>query len=471
MDIAAILADLDDAPRIRHRNDRPVDVDGGAVVYWMQRAQRARDNPALDVAIDAGNALGKPVVVFHGLTPRYPGANERHYAFLIDGLAEIARGVEARGAVFTFRPYPGDDLIAFCAEVRAALVVGDENPLREPERWRRAAGERLPMRLVTVDADVVVPGARFPKEEWAARTLRPKITRLLDEFLRPGREPRARVRFSSEGRPASESIEPARLLRDLPLDRGARPVPGMRGGPEAGEQALADFVERRLSWYDEQRNRPENAEGTSLLSAYLHFGHLGPRGVALAVAAVDDRPRLVEAKAAFLEQLIVRRELAVNFVSRNPAYDAIDGFPAWARKTLDEHAADPRPHVYSDEALERGETHDPLWNAAQREMVQSGRTHGYVRMYWAKKLLEWTEHPARALAVAIRLNDRYFLDGRDPNGYANIAWAIGGKHDRPWAPARPIFGMVRYMSYASTSKKFDCKAYVARVAALEAGRT
>jgi deoxyribodipyrimidine photo-lyase len=466
-DLPPLPASLDADPRARRRNDRPVDASGRCVVYWVQRAQRAFDNPALDAAVEAANALGKPLVVFHGLTPRYPNANERHYAFLLDGIADLARGVEARGAAFAFRPWPANDLVRFAAEVRAALVVGDENPLREPERWRRAAAERLPTALVTVDADVVVPSALFPKEEYAARTIRPKIHAHLERFLVPSREPRARVAWPSRERPASLPLEKAALLRDLPLDRSAAPVPGARGGSKAGLAALRGFLDGRLARYHERRNRPEHADGTSLLSAYLHFGHLGPRGVALAARDSGAPP---EAVAAFLEELIVRRELAVNYVARNPAYDRYEGLHAWARRSLEERLSDARAHLYSDAQLERGETHDPLWNAAQREMVRTGRMHGYLRMYWAKKILEWTEHPAAAFDAAVRLNDRYELDGRDPNGYTGIAWAIGGKHDRPWAPARPIFGTIRYMSLASTSRKFDGRAYMARVAALEAGR-
>jgi len=451
-------------PRARRRNDRPVDPSGACVVYWVQRAQRAFDNPALDAAILAANELRKPLVVFHGLSPRFPGANERHYAFLIDGIADLARGVEERGAAFAFRPWPENKLERFCAEVKAALVVGDENPLRETERWRVAAAERLTAPLVTVDADVVVPTSLLVKEEYAARTIRPKIHAQLERFLVPSGEPRCAVPFPAAARPASRPVDKAALLRDLPLDRSAAPVPGVVGGSAAGRRALQAFLDGGLAAYHERRNHPEDAKGTSLLSAFLHFGHLGPRAIALAVRATDAP---AEAKAAYIEELIVRRELAINYVARNPAYDRYEGLHAWARKSLDEHLGDARAYVYTDEQLERAETHDPLWNAAQREMVLTGRMHGYMRMYWAKKILEWSEHPSAAMSTAIRLNDRYELDGRDPNGYTGVAWAIGAKHDRPWAPARPIFGTIRFMSFASTSRKFDSKAYMRRVAAHE----
>jgi deoxyribodipyrimidine photo-lyase len=458
-------ASLRSDPRARLRNDRPVGAAGEVVVYWMERAQRAADNPALDAAIDAANEIGKPLVVFFGLAPWYPNANERHYTFLFDGLPELARGVEARGAAFAFRPFPEHRLLPFCEEVRAALVVGDENPLREPERRRRAAAERLPVALVTVDADVVVPSALFPREEAAARTLRPKIAAALPRFLAPSREPRVRATLPPGRRPASRPIEPARLLRELPIDRSAGPVRGERGGRAAGLRALRRFVGRALARYDEDRNRPELGAATSLLSPWLHFGQIGPREAALAARAAD-APEA--AKAAFLEQLVVRRELAVNFVARNEAYDRYEGVPAWARRSLEARLGDPRPRIYTEEELEGAATDDPLWNAAQREMAATGRMHGYVRMYWAKRLLTWTEHPARAHEIAVRLNDRYFLDGCDPNGYANIAWAIGGKHDRPWPP-RPIFGNVRSMSLAALRRKLDIDGYIARVDAAIAG--
>jgi deoxyribodipyrimidine photo-lyase len=215
-------------------------------------------------------------------------------------------------------------------------------------------------------------------------------------------------------------------------------------------------VRGRLAGYGSARNHPE-ADGTSRLSAYLHFGQIGPREVALAVRDSGAPP---DDTRAFLEEFIVRRELAWNFVRFNPRYDTLDGCERWARRTLDEHRDDRRDPVYTLAELEQAGTHDPLWNAAQRQMVRSGWMHGYVRMYWAKKILEWSPTPEEAMARAIELNDRYELDGRDPNGYAGIAWAIGGKHDRAWGPERPVYGKIRYMSFASTSRKFDSRSYM-----------
>jgi len=222
---------------------------------------------------------------------------------------------------------------------------------------------------------------------------------------------------------------------------------------------LRQFVKERLAGYERQRNQPD-IDGTSQLSPYLHCGHLGPHTVALAVKNADAP---LGDREAFLEQLIVRRELSINFVKFNSNYDTLQGAEPWALRTHQEHRRDEREYLYSESQLENAETHDPLWNASQQQMVASGWMHGYLRMYWAKKILEWTRTPEEAFAIAVRLNDKYELDGRDPNGYTGIAWAIGGKHDRAWGPERPVYGKIRYMSHASTSRKFNSKGYIDRV--------
>src|SRR5688572_7512816 len=443
-------------PRVRQRRSGAPDPDGRCVVYWMQRAQRAADNAALDLAIEAGNTLRTPVVVFFGLHAFVERANLRHYRVLLEGLPELAEALERRGVGFVLRGFPEHRLLPFLDEVKPALVVGDENPLRQTEGWRRtiAAGLRVP--LWTVDADVVVPSALLLKEQYAARTIRPRIHARLSEQLVTPKAPRAAVRWRAPR--GLHRLRPSLALLDgFPCDRSVAPVSDFTGGRAEGRRRLRAFVRRRLDTYEADRNHPER-DGTSGLSPYLHFGQLGPREVA---RAVQDAAGSHAGAAAFLEQLIVRRELAVNFVTFNPRYDSLDACEPWALHTLGRHARDRRPVLYTADQLEAAETHDPLWNAAQRQMVESGWMHGYVRMYWAKKILEWTRRPDEAFDLAVVLNDRYLLDGRDPNGYANIAWAIGGKHDRPW-PERPVTGTIRWMSFASTSKKFDAKAYIER---------
>lgn len=428
----------------------------------MQRAQRGLDNPALDVAIQVANELQKPLAVFFGLHPKYPNSNWRHYAFLVNGLAETAARVEERRAAFVFRPFPNHSLYQFCDEVKPSVVIGDENPMREPERWRQQAAHNLTVPFYTVDADVVVPMKFFAKEEYAARTLRPKINKLLPMFLIPCENYKAMFHWKQHEKPKSTTEINQTILDTLPLDRTIQPVAGQTGGTTEGLYRLQHFVSQSIAHYDTDRNLP-HINGTSGLSAYLHFGQLGPLTIAQAVQSAD-APQ--PAKDAYLEELIVRRELAINFVARNPNYDTLAGCHGWARKTLAESSTDPREIVYSEVQLENAATHDELWNAAQIEMVKTGRMHGYLRMYWAKKILEWSPTPEEAYAIAVRLNDRYQLDGRDPNGYTGIAWAIGGKHDRPWAPRRRIFGMIRYMSYGGCKRKFDIPAYIRKVSAM-----
>jgi deoxyribodipyrimidine photo-lyase len=457
MTASSSLDRLADDPRVTVRRAGAPDPGGQAVIYWMQRAQRVADNPALDLAIDAGNALGKPVVVFFGLVSTYPGANLCHFRFLVDGLPDIAAGLARRRAGFVLRLGVQHDLEKLCSEIRPALVVIDENPLREPERWRQRAAERLRVPFWSVDADVVVPTGLLEREQYAARTIRPRIHRQLEWFLVAPREPAARVRWRAP--PRLPSLDPGSdLLNGLAIDRSLAPAPEFHGGPTEGHRRLRRFLAERLRGYAVARNHPE-LDGTSELSAYLHFGHLGPREVALAVRDADAP---LADRQAFLEQLIVRRELGVNFVRFNSSYDTLAGCEPWARETLRRHHRDRRPHLYSARQLDQAETHDQLWNAAQRQMVTTGWTHGYIRMYWAKKILEWTRSPEEAMAIAVDLNDRYEIDGRDPNGYAGIAWAIGGKHDRAWGPERPVFGTIRYMSFGSTSRKFDSRHYVDR---------
>lgn len=438
--------------RVLVRRDGPPDPEGRCVVYWMQRAQRTLDNPALETALQAANELNLPLVVFLAIFP-YPGANLRHYGFLLEGLAEIAAGLASRHIGFVLRRFPDHGLLQFCAEVQPALVVGDENPVREPERWRQAAARKLRVPFWTVDADVVVPARLLEKEQYAAYTIRPRIHRLLPQFLRSLETVETRVRWRA---PAGlQSLRPQdELLQGWNLDRSVSPVAAWQGGAGAGLRRLRTFLEQGLGQYEEGRNHPE-LDGSSRLSVWLHFGHLGPLTIAL---AVQSAAAPAAARDAYLEQLIVRRELAINFVRYNPHYDSFDGSEEWARRTLLQHVRDPRPMLYPEARLERAETGDELWNAAQIQMVERGWMHNRMRMYWAKKILEWSRTPAEAWELAVRLNDRYELDGRDPNGYAGIAWAIGGKHDRPWFE-RPVFGTIRYMSEASYGKKFDSRLY------------
>lgn len=448
------LSRLASDPRVTVRRSGPPSPNGTCVVYWMQRAQRGLDNPALDVAVEAANALGKPVVVFFAPVPYYPHANLRHYRFLNEGIPDIAEALERRNIGFILRRFPEHSLIKFCTEVNAALVIGDENPMREPDSWRRKAATKLVLPLWTVDADVIVPSYLLQKEQYAAHIIRPRLQALLGPFLVASPNVKAKVAWQQ---PAEiQSLDTGfDITQNWPLDTSVGPVSGFRGGTKEALRLLDNFLKNGLQSYATLRNKPE-LSGTSRLSPYLHFGHISPITVALAVEKAD-APK--EDKEAFLNQIITWRELAVNLVRFNPNYDNFECGEPWAHRTLAAHANDDRPVLYSEQQLEHAETHDELWNAAQSQMTNTGWMHNYLRMYWAKKILEWSPSAAQAYQIAVQLNDKYELDGRDPNGYAGIAWSIVGKFDRPWFD-RPIFGLIRYMSGASTGKKFNSKKYI-----------
>jgi len=446
-----LITSLELDPRVRVRAPGTADRDGPCVVYWMRRSVRARDNPALEVAIQVGNAFGKPVLVFFALVP-VANANLRHYAFLVQGLPEIQEELARRQVGFVLRRYPDHSVIKLCTQVRAALLVTDENPMRGPEQRLGRVVQQLRIPVWSVDSDVVVPGSLIPTKQYAARIIRPKLLRLREQFAVKGRNRVARIawRRSVLSLPCDQSC-----LEGLKIDRSVQPVRELCGGTRSALRVLREFIRHRLADYPLRRNHPETA-GTSQLSAYLHFGHISPVTVALQVLkASAPHP----AKEAFLDKLITWRELAVNFVRTHELYDTIECAEPWAHRTLAKHARDKRPTSYNERQLENAETHDTLWNAAQIQMVERGWMHNYMRMYWAKKILEWSRSPAEAFQIAVRLNDKYEIDGRDPNGYAGIAWAIAGKFDRPW-PERPIFGQIRYMSAASTGRKFDSKQYI-----------
>lgn len=457
--LPAVIQSLANDPRVTVRRAGEPLRNGRCIVYWMQRAQRGVDNASLDLAIRSGNAMGLPVVVFLSIISNYPNANLRHYAFLEQGLRDIEEDLASRNVALVVKRPQENRLEKFLDDAGAALLIGDENHCREPERWRKALSKRLAIPFLTVDADVVVPSGLFTRNFYALHHFRPHLLRELPKYLR-GQEPVKADRewkrppnFSSfhVGDPITEGWKN--------LDRSVAPVETFTGGTRAALRGLNEFVCFRLKDYPENRNRPELV-ATSQLSPYLHFGHIGPLTIALAAqSAVKEGKATQAALDAFLNELIGWRELSVNFVKHVPDYDSLGCAPEWAKKSLREHARDRRPYQYDLGTMERAETHDDLWNAAQMQMVKSGWMHNFMRMYWAKKILEWSPTPEVAYEYAVLLNDKYELDGRDPNGYAGIAWSIAGVHDRPWFD-RPIFGTIRYMSRESTGRKFNSKQYI-----------
>jgi deoxyribodipyrimidine photo-lyase len=426
----------------------------GPVVYWMSRDQRVKDNWALLYAQELALSLGRPLGVVFCLAPAFLGATLRQYGFMLKGLREVSRDLDNLNIpFFLLRGDPPQELGRFVENHPVGAVVSDFSPLRLVREWRSAAAQNLKVSLEEVDAHNIVPcWVASPKAEYGAYTLRPKLKRLLPEFLEEFPE-LARHPITWEGeRP---EIPWENLAAALAIDFSVPEVTWLTPGERAASTQLGHFLEQQLPFYQERRNDPTQG-GQSDLSPYLHFGQMAPQRVAL---EVEDCQGHDASREAFLEELIVRRELSDNFCFYQPYYDIFAGFPTWAQKTLNQHREDRREYLYPLEALELARTHDDLWNAAQREMVQRGKMHGYMRMYWAKKLLEWTASPEEAQALAIYLNDKYELDGRDPNGYAGIAWSIGGVHDRAWFE-RPIFGKIRYMSYKGCRSKFNIEAYI-----------
>ena len=448
-------------PRVTVRREGHPGPKGKCVVYWMQRAQRGIDNHAVDIAAQAANLLGLPLVVYFAAIANFPHANLRHYAFLNQGLPDIEADIASRNIAFVMRRAPHESHEQFLADAAAALLIGDENPMREPERWRKHLAAHISIPFWTVDSDVIVPSKLIEKAQYGAYTLRPRLNRLLPDFLRPCENIHAQHTWKRPRNFYADSVHEDITLGWKHFDRTVLPVDAWPGGTHAALKRLKLFTARMLENYEAQRNHPET-DGTSCLSPYLHFGHIGPLTIALAVnAAVKKHPNLALARDSYFNELITWRELAINFVRYTPDYDSPDCAEPWAKTTIAEHARDEREYIYTLAQLEGAQTHDDLWNAAQLQMLHYGWMHNHMRMYWAKKILEWSPDIPTAMKHAIYLNDKYFLDGRDPNGYAGVAWAILGKFDRAWNE-RSIFGKIRYMSGASTGRKFNSKQYIAQ---------
>jgi deoxyribodipyrimidine photo-lyase len=446
--------------RIKELNDQPTRK-GRYVLYWIQASVRVIDNPALLYAIQQADKLGIPVLAVFGLTDRYPEANLRHFTFLVEGLQDAEQELEKLGirlAVLDAQP----DEAALRLAPEAALLVTDRGYLAHQRRWRANVAQRAPCPVRQVEGDLVLPVEEVSdKSEWSAATIRRKIHRIRDRYLAAG-DPLYSPRKDSLGIRIDGALQPGQdLIGKLNIDRSVQPVAQFKGGSNRAFERLEQFCRNSLRYYHSLRNDPAQ-EHQSNLSPYLHFGQISPLTVALAVRAVRGAPR--EAKDAFLEELIVRRELAFNFVYYDQHYGSYACLPEWAKRTLEEHRKDSRPYLYGREQLEGANTHDPYWNAAMEEMRLTAKMHGYMRMYWGKKILEWSESPEQAYQTALHLNNRYFLDGRDPNSYAGVAWCFG-KHDRPWAE-RPIFGKIRYMAASGLRRKFDMDGYLRRVNAL-----
>lgn len=430
------------------------------VLYWMQASQRTRYNHALEYSLRDANLRGLPLVVCFCLTSFYPEAQHRHFQFMLDGVIDVAHDLKERGIRFVL--LLGDIPDEICRIGRdAAIVYTDRGYQRHQKEWRRRVAETLVSSVVQVESNVVVPvEVASNKREYAARTLRPKINAHVESYLRGLQRLEPKCGYYQGAIEGSHDPIEIDLRAITPaIDDTTPPVANVRGGMYRAAELLERFISQRLDRFGTDRNDPVGS-ATSELSPYLHFGQISPIEILLAAERAlgsDD-----ESVRTLKEELIVRRELAINFVNYEPNYDSYQALPEWARATLDNHRDDQRDYLYDFDAFTAAETHDPYWNAAMNEMKTTGRMRGYMRMYWGKKVLEWTESPESAYAILLTLNNAWFLDGRDPNSYANVGW-IFGLHDRPWGE-RPVYGKVRYMNANGLRRKFDIDEYVRRYA-------
>ncbi len=478
-------------PELRRtvENRAPLRADGAFVLYWMTAFRRVKDNFALDRAVELARALSRPLVVLEALRADYAWASDRLHRFVLDGMADNA----AQLARTPVRYYPyvepalgaGRGLLEGLAQ-DACAVVTDDSPVFFLPRMRAAAARRLTVRLESVDSGGLLPMRATDRVFYRAYDFRRFLQQTLPAHLEqaPATDPFAGPPLPSaelprdileRWPPATPELLSGITLADLPIDHRVAPV-DERGGATRAGALLRRFIDDRLEHYDELRNHPDD-DAASGLSPYLHFGHISTHRVFAELARHDgwdasmlaDRRRgqragwwgMHQSTGAFLDQLVTWRELGFNMAWQSDDYESYGSLPAWARRTLDKHAGDARPYLYPPARLEAATTHDPLWNAAQRQLVAEGRISGYLRMLWGKKVLEWSSDPECALATLFELNNRYALDGRDPNSASGICWCLG-RYDRAWGPERPVFGTVRYMSSDNTRRKLRVKRYLAR---------
>jgi len=428
----------------------------GPVIYWMSRDQRVEDNWSLLYAQQIALEKQSPLIVVFCLVNRFLNAGLRQFDFMLNGLKESEKLLKEKNIPFILlRGLPYEKITKFINKSDSSVLVTDFDPLKIKREWKEKISLQLSVPFYEVDSHNIVPvWSASSKQEYGAYTLRPKIKKLLPQFLEDFPELKIHPYTTDI---ESESYDWERIIKLLPVDKNISPVNWLLPGSNAAKKMLMDFIDAKLSRYNSDRNDPTK-DTQSGLSPYLHFGHISSQRIAL---EINKLPVTADTKESFLEELIIRKELSDNFCLYCPDYDNFNGFTDWAKKSLDEHRSDKREYIYSKEIFETAGTHDVLWNAAQMEMVNLGKMSGYMRMYWAKKILEWSSSPEDAMDIAIYLNDKYELDGRDPNGYAGIAWSIGGVHDRAWFD-REVFGKIRYMNYNGCKNKFDVDGYISK---------
>ncbi len=455
-------------PRIRLLNDRQPNSEAKFVLYWSQMNRRVEFNHGLAYAIHWADKLKLPVLCYEGLTCTYPHANDRLHTFILQGVPEMARRLEELGVGYAFysrkQRDSGNDSFYKVAK-DAAVIVTDDYPIFIAAGHNKSVPAKVEVPYYVVDSSCVVPMSLIVERQYAAYTIRPKIHKLLAAQMTPlemnapackwvGPVPDFHV-------PVTDAEIPA-LVASCEIDHAVKPSLTFRGGSAYAEKHLEVFLEERLRRYATDRNSP-TAHVTSDLSPYLHFGQISSMQVALAARDYADEHKLMAGE--YLEELIVRRELAFNFARYTPNYNSLEALPNWVQQTLAKHDGDRREFVYTCEEFEKAATHDALWNATQKELLLRGKTHGYYRMYWGKKIIEWSASHFEAHQTMLYLQDKYALDGRDPNTYTNVLWCFG-LHDRPWTE-RPIFGMVRFMGLDGMKRKTNVDSYLKEIAYLE----
>ncbi len=426
----------------------------GPIIYWMSRDQRVEDNWALVFSLELAKEYNQPCIVVFNLVKKFLDATRRHFHFMLNGLSQVQEKLRDYNIPFKILiGEPTENILKIVKKIRAGALVTDFDPLKIKRNWKQQIANQISIPFYEVDAHNIVPTfVASDKLEFAAYTFRPKIHKVLPYFLEEFTKIE-RQKYSIDI--DTEPIEPENILPNLDIDHSIREIKHLVPGSDNAKAVLENFIQNKLHKYSELRNNP-NYDYQSNLSAYIHFGQISAQRIALEIKKLnieDDNTK------SFLEELIVRRELSDNYCYYCLDYDNNNGFPEWARNSLNEHLKDEREFIYTTEQFEKAQTHEDLWNAAQNEMVRTGKMHGYMRMYWAKKILEWSPNPTEAQRIAIYLNDKYSIDGRDPNGYTGIAWSIGGVHDRPWVD-RPVFGKIRYMNLSGAMRKFDVNQYI-----------
>lgn len=449
--------------RIKRLNDKPINTKGKFIVYSMEASQRVFFNQAIEFAISLANEYKKPMITIFNLTDKYRYSNQRYYRFMIEGLIELRKHFDQRGIKFIISK---SDYVSGSIEFskNAVALVTDRNYLKLQRSWREKVASSVDIAVFQVESDVLIPIETVSKKmEPYAFTIRKKIMNLFNQFFQLFDHIELKIKLNESDFESMEFSNAEKYLQLLNIDKRVKSVDKyFKGGYSEAQKLLHQFIEQKLSHYKEFRSDPTK-EFQSELSPYLHFGQISIHEI------LDEILKNYELNdenvQAFINEAVIWRELARNFCFYNPYYNQYEGIPEWAKKSLEEHLEDKRENIYSIEELEFAKTHDPYWNAAQIQLLRTGKMHNYMRMYWAKKLIEWTQHPKEAFNFACYLNDKYELDGRDPNGYAGISWCFG-THDHPWFE-RPIFGKIRYMNDKGLERKFDMKAYLEKYSKLD----